>query len=59
MDCTKRGANSEFIERFDVGGFPTVVVLDKTGKPLGSIVGAEPPDGFLRELEEILTDRNR
>lgn len=54
MDCTTRGANSEHIDRFGVEGFPTVVVLDKTGKRLGSIEGPEPPDAFLRELDGIL-----
>ncbi len=54
MDCSARGANADPIKRFGVDGFPTVVVLDKTGKRLGSIVGAEPPDAFLQELDGIL-----
>lgn len=47
-------ANKALAEKYGIDGFPTVVVLDSTGKQLGRL-GYKPggPDRFIAELEKL------
>jgi thioredoxin-related protein len=49
-------ANQDLQKKYGVKGFPTVVVLDSTGKKLGEL-GYEPggPKAFIKELDKLRT----
>jgi thiol:disulfide interchange protein len=40
-------------EKFDVRGFPTILVLDAQGKEVGRVVGARPSSRLIQDLQEI------
>jgi thioredoxin-related protein len=48
--------NEKLRQKFNVEGYPTVVVLDSNGKELGRLEGYEGDDvaGYLKRLEKIL-----
>jgi protein disulfide-isomerase len=48
-------ANAELKSKFDVHGFPTLVVLDQNGKEIGRQVGYEEggPKAFIAKLEKF------
>jgi thioredoxin 1 len=48
--------------RFNVRGYPTIIVLDSTGKEVGRILGARSTSQFIEELElifESVSDNGR
>ncbi|MGI8819686.1 MAG: thioredoxin family protein [Chthoniobacterales bacterium] len=49
-----KAQNSELAQRFEVEGFPTIVVLDGTGKQIGAL-GYMPggPEAFIAELDRL------
>jgi thioredoxin-related protein len=50
-------ANNELKERFNVGGFPTVVLLDADGKKIGEEVGYDADEGagaYMKKLEAMV-----
>lgn len=48
-------ANEELAKRFKIEGFPTIVVLDSTGKQLSKDVGysGESPKDFVAKLQKL------
>jgi protein disulfide-isomerase len=52
-DALKK-ANEELQEKYKIEGYPTIIVLDSTGKKLGEL-SYEPggPKAFIRELEKL------
>jgi len=52
QDAALKQANQELYQRFNVGGYPTYILLDSSGKELGRQVGYRPggPDAFITEL---------
>jgi len=51
---TERAQNEQLLMKYEVEGFPTLIVLDSEGKPLG-MLGYMPggPSAFIAELEKI------
>ena len=47
----KGKANKEFVERYQVRGFPTILFLNGKGEEVHRLVGFKPAEGFLEELE--------
>ena len=49
-----RKQNQTLAQRFEIQGFPTIVILSGAGKPLG-MLGYMPggPKAFIRELEKV------
>jgi thioredoxin-related protein len=54
----QKAANRKLAEQFGIEGFPTIVVLDPSGKTLGEL-GYMPggPKAFIAALEKLWTDR--
>jgi protein disulfide-isomerase len=50
----ERAQNEQLLMKYEVEGFPTLIVLDSEGKPLG-MLGYMPggPAAFIAELEKI------
>jgi len=46
--------NADLSQKFNVHGFPTVIILDADGKDLGRIVGFGGKDGWMSQLKGIL-----
>jgi len=48
-------ANAELAKKFDISGYPTVIVLDGSGKELSKQVGydGEKTDDFIAKLEAL------
>jgi len=48
-------ANAELAKKFDISGYPTVIVLDSSGKELTKQVGygGEKTDAFIAKLEAL------
>lgn len=42
---------------FKIQGFPTLIVLDPSGKEKGRIVGYRPEKNYLRELEKLVKSK--
>ena len=51
---TQQAHNSELAERYEIQGFPTIIVLDREGKKLGEM-GYTPggPAAFIAELDKL------
>ena len=51
-----QAANDQLSEQFKIEEYPTVVVLDKTGKELGRLSGfyGETPKDYIKKLETIM-----
>ena len=49
-------ANAKLGEEFKIEGYPTIIVLDKTGKELGRMVGygGDSPSAYIKKLEAFL-----
>lgn len=47
----KGQANKDFVEKYTVRGFPTILFLNGKGEEIHRLVGFKPADGFLEELE--------
>lgn len=45
--------NRDFLEQFDLEGFPTVLILDPSGKEIHRIVGFRPLSDFLAALRHL------
>jgi len=45
----------DLAEEYDVVGYPTIVFLSPDGEEIGRIVGYEPPDKFLQDVKNLLT----
>ena len=43
------------LKKYDVSGFPTLLVLDAAGKEKGRIVGSRPAEVFFNELNKLLS----
>ena len=50
---TESSESPELFQQLDVYGTPTTVILDQDGNELGRIDGYEPPEEYLRDLNEI------
>ena len=50
----QRAANAQLAERYGIEGFPTIVLLDSTGKEIGEL-GYMPggPKPFIAAVEEL------
>src|SRR5262245_29757309 len=48
--------NDALSKKFDIGGYPTVMVMDSEGKELGRVVGYEgdTADAYIKRLEKFL-----
>ncbi len=46
-------ANEELQEKYKIEGYPTIIVLDSTGKKLGELSYEPGPKAFIRELEKL------
>ena len=55
--CLKVDAEEhvDLVEEYDVFGYPTVLFLSPDGEEIGRIAGYEPPDKFLQDAENLLT----
>ncbi len=49
-----KAANDELAKRYRVGGFPTVVFADATGKPVGGFMGGKPKEIVMKEMADAL-----
>ena len=54
QDADEKKRNEELAEQFKIEGFPTVMVLDSTGKELGRVVGFDGKADWNKELAGIL-----
>lgn len=54
LSPAERTQNQQLAMKYDVEGFPTIVVLDEEGKQIG-VLGYTPggPEAFIAELEKI------
>jgi hypothetical protein len=52
VDCSKRGANADWMSRYGVRGFPTVIFLDSTGRQLEEL-GSRAPDAVSAQIGRI------
>jgi thioredoxin-related protein len=50
-----KAANDALAKKFDIEGYPTVIVLDGEGKQLSKKVGysGEKPKNFIADLEKL------
>jgi protein disulfide-isomerase len=50
-----KAANKKLAEKFEIEGYPTVIVLDADGKKLSKDVGygGEKPKEFIAKLEKV------
>ena len=49
-----KAQNRQLAEQYEVGGFPTIIVLNNSGKQIGRLGYREGgPDGFLKELKSF------
>jgi thioredoxin-related protein len=48
--------NNDLCQEFEIQGFPTVILLNSTGKNLGELVGysGESPKAYIAELEKFM-----
>jgi thioredoxin-related protein len=55
QSSTLKQANQELKKQFQVGGFPTLVVLNSAGKEIGRQAGYAPggPAAFIAQLEQF------
>jgi protein disulfide-isomerase len=54
LSAEVRKQNQTLAQRFEIRGFPTIVVLDSDGKPIG-MLGYQPggPQAFIKELNQL------
>ena len=54
LSAEQKAANEKLAERFGIYGFPTVIILDSSGKKLGEL-GYMPggPEAFIAAVEEL------
>lgn len=52
-------ANDKLKDKFNVEGYPTIIVVDAAGKKLGEEVGysGEPPAAYIKKLEAFLAKK--
>lgn len=57
LSAEQKAANAELAERFEIYGFPTVIILDPSGKKIGEL-GYMPggPKAFVAALEKLRTE---
>ena len=49
-----KAQNTQLAEQYEVGGFPTIIVLNSAGEKIGRLGYMEGgPDGFLKELKSL------
>ena len=47
-------ANRSIVQRYQVGGLPTILFLDAQGREIHRVVGYKPPDQFIVDMETAL-----
>jgi thioredoxin-related protein len=52
IDAESR-AGAPVAQRYGVRGYPTLLVVDASGREVGRIAGFVPPDEFLRRIQGI------
>lgn len=56
MDFTEMDTEKEnIVQKYEVPGFPTLLVIDSTGKEIGRIMGFHSKDETIKTLEDILS----
>jgi len=60
LNPIQQAANTILLERYHVDGFPTIVVIDSTGEPVGE-TGYIPggPNAFIAELNKTTGSKNK
>ena len=55
----QQDANAKLKDQFSVRGFPTIVVLDSSGKKLGELVGygGDAPADYIKKLEKLMAKK--
>src|SRR4051794_14789147 len=51
----EQGEGPELNKRFNVHGFPTLLVIDSSGEEIDRFVGYRPPETFIKEVDRILS----
>ena len=54
----EKGEGPEIAKKYEVTGFPTMVVIDPKGEELDRIVGFRPPKELLKSLKPILEGKS-
>jgi uncharacterized protein YyaL (SSP411 family) len=54
----EKGNGPELSKRYDVSGFPTLLIVDDKGEELDRIIGYRPPEKFISELKPILAGKS-
>ncbi|MEE8336220.1 MAG: thioredoxin family protein, partial [Candidatus Neomarinimicrobiota bacterium] len=49
----EKGAGINLARKYNVTGFPTLVIMDNDGREIDRIIGYMPPEPFLKELKRI------
>ncbi|MFQ6612302.1 MAG: thioredoxin fold domain-containing protein [Fidelibacterota bacterium] len=49
----EKGEGIELARHYNISGYPTLVLMDQTGKEVDRIIGYRPPEMFLAELTRI------
>jgi thiol:disulfide interchange protein len=47
-------ANRPIVQRYQVGGLPTILFLDADGREIHRVIGYKPPDQFIDDMETAL-----
>jgi thiol:disulfide interchange protein DsbD len=47
-------ANRSIVQRYQVGGLPTILFLDPDGREIHRVIGYKPPDQFIVDMETAL-----
>ncbi len=58
QDPKIKAANETLAQRYRVGGFPTVVFADATGKPVGGFMGGKPKETVMNNVGEAIKCKN-
>jgi thioredoxin-related protein len=51
-------ANRSIVQRYQVGGLPTILFLDAQGREIHRVVGYKPPEQFIVDMETALAAFN-
>ena len=52
VDCTEKGSHADLMQKYGVGGFPTVVYVDPDGKKLKEMGGREA-NGIVADIDGL------
>lgn len=59
LSAEQKQSNEKLKEQFDIEGFPTIILLDPSGKKLGQFVGygGEAPKDYIQKLEKTMAKK--